>query len=392
MRATILSLCSGYGGLDLAVEALTAGRVVAHAETDPHASRVLAARWPGVPNLGDITTAAWPDADVITAGYPCQPFSQAGRRKGTSDVRHLWPFVRAAVRDVRPRLVVLENVDGHRSLGFDVVLGDLASLGFDVEWGVLRASDVGACHARARLWVVAYPRGERAGWVDRGLPPPASGARRQGEHVRAAVDDLLPTPTAHCGGRGFSSPELARHRHDVEHRRNLEDVVAMLLPTPTARDGKGHNQRRDDTCLTGALLPTPRVAASRTSRSAATRPDSRSGPSIAQAIECAEGVLPREFESWDELPASWSPGWAKYLPAMERHAAVLGRTWPHPTVTGRNGQPALNPAFVEWMMMLPDGWITDLDIPRTRAVAMLGNGVVPAQAYAAVGQLLERAS
>ena len=87
---------------------------------------------------------------------PCQPFSTAGKRKGTKDERHLWPYVRDAIRALRPRLVVLENVRGHLTLGFDAVLTDLAALGMSARWGVVRASDAGAPHGRARLFIVAW--------------------------------------------------------------------------------------------------------------------------------------------------------------------------------------------------------------------------------------------
>lgn len=167
---TVGSLCSGIGGLDLGLE--RAGMVVRwQAETDPYCSRVLAEHWPGVPNHGDVTTIDWSTVDpvdVVCAGYLCQPFSDAGRRRGADDPRHLWPFVHGAVRHLRPRFVVLENVAGHLRLGFDVVLADLAALGFHAEWSLVSACSVGASHMRRRLFVVAYPAGEGPPWGDAG--------------------------------------------------------------------------------------------------------------------------------------------------------------------------------------------------------------------------------
>ncbi|WP_425297057.1 DNA cytosine methyltransferase [Nocardia brasiliensis] len=87
-----------------------------------------------------------PPIDILTAGYPCQPFSTSGRRKGKDDPRHLWPFVYEAIRVLRPRLTLLENVAGHRSKGFDTVLGDLAEIGLSAQWVSVRASDIGAPH------------------------------------------------------------------------------------------------------------------------------------------------------------------------------------------------------------------------------------------------------
>lgn len=135
---------------------------------------MAAAHWPHIPNLGDIKAVDWataPHVDIVTAGYPCQPFSHAGRRLGEDDPRHLWPAIAHALRHLRPRYVVLENVAAHLGLGFDTVLGDLADQGFDAEWGVLRASDVGAPHQRARLWVVAAHPGRVDGRQLAGRPP-----------------------------------------------------------------------------------------------------------------------------------------------------------------------------------------------------------------------------
>jgi len=134
------------------------GDLAWYSEIEPAACTVLAAHYPDVPNLGDITAVDWSQVepvDVITGGYPCQPFSNAGKRKGKQDERHLWPYVRDAISAIRPSLAVLENVRGHLSLGLADVIGDLAGLGYDARWGVVRASDAGAPHGRARVFITA---------------------------------------------------------------------------------------------------------------------------------------------------------------------------------------------------------------------------------------------
>lgn len=159
---TIGSLCSGYGGLDMAVREAIGGGVVWHADPDPGASAILAHHWPLMPNLGDITVVDWagvPPVDVVAGGYPCQPFSVAGMGKGRADARHIWPHIAAALGVLRPRLVVLENVANHVRVGLGDVLADLARLGFDAEWCCVRASEIGAAHRRDRLFVVAWPAG-----------------------------------------------------------------------------------------------------------------------------------------------------------------------------------------------------------------------------------------
>lgn len=154
---TVGSLFSGIGGLDLGLE--RAGMTVRwQSEIDPYACRVLAKHWPHVPNLGDITQIEWSNiepVDLICGGYPCQPFSLAGVRRGDTDPRHLWPHFADAIRVLRPRYALLENVPGHLSLGFGRVLGDLAELGFDAEWDCIPAAAVGAPHLRYRVIIVA---------------------------------------------------------------------------------------------------------------------------------------------------------------------------------------------------------------------------------------------
>ena len=129
---TIGSLFTGYGGLDMAVEAVTGGTLAWYSEIEPAACQVLATQHPGIPNLGDITAIDWADVapvDILTGGYPCQPFSHAGNRKGKDDERHLWPYVCTAISALRPSYAILENVGGHLTLGFADVLSDLASIG-----------------------------------------------------------------------------------------------------------------------------------------------------------------------------------------------------------------------------------------------------------------------
>jgi len=153
------SLFSGIGGLDLGLE--RAGmKVVWQSEIDPYAVKVLKKHWPEVPNHGDIKLIDWTTVepiDVLVGGYPCQPFSTAGKRKGKEDPRHLWPYVLDAIRALRPRFVILENVRGHLTLGFRDVLGDLAASGYDAEWQIIPASALGAPHRRDRLVILAYP-------------------------------------------------------------------------------------------------------------------------------------------------------------------------------------------------------------------------------------------
>ncbi|SFJ43941.1 DNA (cytosine-5)-methyltransferase 1 [Paenibacillus sp. UNC496MF] len=161
-----LSLFSGIGGIDLACE--WAGiETVAFCEKEPFPQRVLRKHWPSVPIYDDVCTLTKErlDADgirtidLIHGGYPCQPFSTAGKRKGKEDDRHLWPEYFRLVQEIRPRWVVGENVAGHVSLGLDIVLADLESEGYTARSFIIPACGVNAPHRRERVFVVAHNEG-----------------------------------------------------------------------------------------------------------------------------------------------------------------------------------------------------------------------------------------
>lgn len=160
-------LFSGIGGFSLAAEWM-GWRTAWFSEIDPFASRVLAHHWPDVPNFGDIRAIDWATVepvDVLTGGFPCQPHSLAGKRQGSNDERDLFDEIIRCAGVLRPRYIVLENVPGlftsDAGRFFGRVLGALASLGYDAEWRVLSAADVGAPHRRERVWIVAHADGGR---------------------------------------------------------------------------------------------------------------------------------------------------------------------------------------------------------------------------------------
>ncbi|MBI1408108.1 MAG: DNA cytosine methyltransferase [Caulobacter sp.] len=161
-----LSLCAGYGGLDLGVHiAEPAYRTVGYVEREAHAAAALVAR------MGDqalAEAAVWDDLrtfegrpwrgrlHLVTAGYPCQPFSVAGKRRGRDDPRHLWPEVARIVSEVEPEWVFLENVEGHVDLGLPEVVDELEIMGFTTKAGIFSAREAGARHRRRRIFILAH--------------------------------------------------------------------------------------------------------------------------------------------------------------------------------------------------------------------------------------------
>lgn len=172
-KLRVLSLFAGIGGFDLGLERTGGFETVAVAELDPYASKILALRFPNAPNVGDVTKAEYPDADIICAGFPCQDISYAGEGAGLAGSRSgLFREVVRAVRVVRPAIVFLENVAALLGRGLDVVPGELAALGYDAEWHCIPASAVGAPHRRDRIWIVAHAGSEQ----HQGCRAPISGA------------------------------------------------------------------------------------------------------------------------------------------------------------------------------------------------------------------------
>ena len=326
-------LFAGYGGLGMGVQAVYGGSIAWVSDIDKGANKILAHRFPGVPNHGDITRIDWSTVepvDILTAGFPCQPVSNAGKQQGDKDVRWLWDHIPAAIRVLRPGLVVLENVrglftaDGGRLFGG--VLGDLAACGYDTQWVGVRAAAVGAPHGRFRVFITAHARGEHGGQWGESAPRQAASGRALGELAgRSGVGTgltgaLLPTPAV----------------NDIGEGKTLEwwdEWTAKMRATHG--NGNGH------------------------------------GPSL--AIETQRLAAGEQ--------------WGKYAAAIHRWEA-LTRPAPPPTEAGPKGNPRLSPRFSEFLMGLPDGWVTDVpDITRAQALKALGNGVVPQQAAHALHQL-----
>ena len=163
---TFGSLFTGIGGFDLGLE--QAGlRCLWQVEIDDYATKVLERHWPHVKRFRDVRDCGRQNlepVDLLCAGFPCQPFSVAGKRMGEEDERNLWPETARLIRDLRPPFVLLENVPGLLVHGyFGQILGELAEGGYDCEWDCIPASAFGAPHKRERLWLFAYANGERRG-------------------------------------------------------------------------------------------------------------------------------------------------------------------------------------------------------------------------------------
>ncbi|MBS05487.1 MAG: hypothetical protein CMQ24_22710 [Gammaproteobacteria bacterium] len=268
---TIGSLCSGIGGLDLAVERHYGATLAWHSDIDKQSNQVMQRHWPDALGIGDFTAIdpkTLPAIDLLSCGFPCQPVSTAGLQLGVNDERWLFDDIVEFVGNLRqpPKVMVFENVQGFLSNDHGNtarrVFGQIASMGYLLRYGVVRASDAGAPHRRAR-------------WF--GL---------------ATLD------------ANTSRPRLQRHWPRRELQEDLE----------TSR-----------TC------------------------------------------------------------WRDYARAVRHWESVIGRPAPSPTFLDSYKKP--NPAFIEWMLGYPKGWITDVIHDRTGPYRLLGNSVCPPQAELALDLL-----
>jgi DNA (cytosine-5)-methyltransferase 1 len=348
------------------------GDLAWYSEIEPAACKVLEQLHPDVPNIGDITAVDWSQVepvDVITGGYPCQPFSHAGKRKGKQDERHLWPYVRDAISALRPSLAVLENVRGHLSLGLADVIGDLAGLGYDARWGVVRASDAGAPHGRARVFIVAED--------SRRLVGPQATAR--GDH-----QDGQTQWSSSLDARSSGNPAYP-HGTRSQGSNTGVDVAAGRGDTGGFTTAGNHCPTTD--------------TASAERRGAQSKHLGTANGSTAEPRELAGAAwdsdshddAPQQARDWQgpQSQRNSSDGrqgntdWSQYQPAVQRWQNTIGRPAPAPTVQ-RGERNRLNPVFVEWMMGLPEGHVTGHGLTAAQELKMLGNGVVPQQAALAL--------
>lgn len=461
MSIRIGSLCTGYGGLDMAVQAVFGGTVAWHSQYEPpdkegredknqYAAQILAHHWPEIPNHGDLTAIDFHQVepvDILTAGFPCQDVSLAGLRAGLAEGTRsgLWLHVARAIEELRPQLVVIENVRGLLSAPADgdvepctwcvgdagsepllralgAVLADLARLRFDAEWGVFRASDVGAPHQRERVFLLAWPANAqgagrpRAGLLGsapehRATPADADGVGGERDWARGGRrDESAPHDLAVADSSGVGEREPADEADAVAGGGDARQVPGCGGGAPAAdadRLGRGelpggrHTVRRrlrDDVEGCGPAIADTDGDAVRQQSAAV---GGCSGSSVAGLVGAdsapdAQGnrrdegrTEPAGQQRGPDAALGGTPGvdWGEYEGAIRRWEHILGRVAPRPTdALGR-----LAPPFVEWMQGLPAGHVTSVPgLPRGAQLKALGNGVVWQQATAALRLLAAR--
>ncbi|MCO5311603.1 MAG: DNA cytosine methyltransferase [Microthrixaceae bacterium] len=346
------SLFSGYGGLDLAVEHVFNARTVWFSELNEPVARVFAKHWPDAPNLGDITTIDWRQVepvDILIGGFPCQDVSTVGKRAGLAPGTRsgLWAHMAEAIDALQPEWVVIENVrgllsspatrppvegDDHEQRNPGDATPDGATLR-GLEPDPWRLGDDAARPLRAMGALLGDMADLRMDvrWV--GLPASLVGAPHQRFRIFALARRAVPHP---------AGERLIARRGDTR---------------------SGASPAWDDR----ALAPDHRLRTS------------RAGWLVEQASRVGDAVVPdrRTVQRW-----------GRYADAIARWEHITGRPAPAPALLNDGEGPRPAPAFVEWLMGLPTGWVTASDeLTQNQQITALGNGVLPLQAVTALSLL-----
>ena len=364
---TVISFCSGYGGIERGLDlAGIEHRVIAYVEIEAFAianlvNKMEAGKLPPAPIYTDLKTFPahlFRDrVDLITGGYPCQPFSAAGQRKGTDDPRHLWPFIRRHIESIRPARCFFENVEGHISLGLSSVISDLEEDGYRSAWGIFSAREVGAPHQRKRVYIMADTSSDDAGTNLRNVES-ADGEedrpeikKQKGSRQPSNSGKNVANPTGHGGGRELR--KLSKPNEGVRASKECRE-------NPASESDHAGKDGRDIFADTGreGLPQRDRQGASTKGQPYA---ESQCGGGLSGANELADSISPR---SETGIPGSERPNQEGNSGITdncdsEQGGWQIGMRWPPEPRLGR---------------------VVDGCADRVDRLRLLGNGVVPATA------------
>ena len=389
------SLFSGIGGLELGLEAALGCETIWQVEMDDYARQVLERGWPGADRaVRDVREAGAHNlepVDVLCGGFPCQGLSVAGKGKGLEDERSsLWFEMLRIIRELRPPVVILENVPAIRTRGLDVVLGGLASVGYDAEWGVYGAADVGAPHRRQRWYCIAYlpdslspgiwlqqRRRRRQTWQDQ-TQPELDGPERVLAHTtgerRPEGPQREPVETGPMRG-----DETQEGRHAQVAHRDGRRLEGERVQKPAWEQGPSGGE--SDGC--GGLRGGNEAQVANAPSLGGTPPVYGEGPEQARAVGCGSMANPqgerpplREREREDaqqELSAALRASGGSAPRDVERRLGGAAH--------GFQGWSYIGEEVESWEQDIPRVVPKGHDKHRVARLRCLGNSVVPMWAY-----------
>ena len=404
---TVLSLCTGYGGIERGLNlAGIEHRVIAHVEIEAFAIANLVAKMeagkldaaPVWSNLKTLPVESFRDrVDILTGGYPCQPFSAAGKRLGEEDPRHLWPYICDIIRAVRPVRCFFENVEGHISLGLREVISDLESLGYKVAWGIFSAREVGAPHQRKRVYIMAN--------CDNGLSQFSHKEIRTGGDASINGSELMGNSKHH----GSSSTQIGGS--NAENARGPEKGSEDAVQSSGA-SGRSNNESlsRSDTMADSQSELSKRTISERdrigqSEEALGDRSDSEGASSVADtdSTRSREGGISCKGADGSKLVSNGQAGGTILAdPINERSQRQPGdgknvnkRGWFNPKQDGSISEEGVlsRGHTAGWWPPEPRlGRVVDGCANRVDRIRLLGNGVVPqtaAKAWMVLSEELE---
>ena len=266
-----LDLFSGIGGFSLGLESAELVETVAFCDFDKYCKKILNKNWPQVPVYDNVKELNYDrlksdgiisgekGIDIITGGYPCQPFSVAGKQKGEQDPRHVWPEMFRLVQELRPSWVIGENVGGHIKLGLDTVLENLESEGYSTRTFSISASSIGANHQRERVWIIAHSnecgRNDRFNhWEERQVPHDQERDSQKGQSERGGRVNRIgeTSPIMENTGRSLRPRAFEQGKNDYEVGEGNADQHQRSSGTSQLNvadsDINGHSQGLTEEC------------------------------------------------------------------------------------------------------------------------------------------------
>lgn len=344
-----LEWCAGYGGISLGLKrAIPSLRTIAFGEIEAFACANLVAKMEAglldpAPIWTDLKTFPCEQfrdrVDILVAGYPCQPFSAAGKRLGTEDPRHLWPFIQRSISIIRPRLCFFENVEGHITLGLSTVISDLEELGYKVAWGIFSASEVGAPHQRKRVFILACRASQRG----------------EGESLPRWISQRNSNLANNCGDTAWPSrPGEPQHGWEPPRVVGAEAMGNAASERPRTLGAQSKGQQRE------ASAPSASDAMGHTNSPRPQKRPGQRGAGIQGADADGREAADREI---------------KFAMGLRSYGTSVGMG--HAELSGLSHSEL--DKVREWMVKCDN---------RTDELRLLGNGVVPATAERAFRVLM----
>lgn len=219
-----LDLFSGIGGFALAAKWVGGIETVAFSEIDPFCCKVLEKNFPGIKNYGNVKNVTEKEAWLVTGGFPCQPFSIAGRKRGKNDDRYLWPEMFRIIQQTNPTWIICENVFNFINMELEQTLIDLESEGYETQTFVIPAVGVDAPHKRDRTWIVGNSNKQHCSFM-------ANSNNSRREKQWGAISVEAQNTSAECGSRWCTEPQLGRVAHGIPNRMDrLKCLGNSIVP------------------------------------------------------------------------------------------------------------------------------------------------------------------